>query len=376
MNSHRVNPVVLFGLALLGICLLYLSVGNVTKVSDKLNDSSVFRAIIQCTDIEDGVDCFKQNRMALIKELRMKTVIGQQQWENCLDIIGDNSDINILLNIQKCYHQSDLLDNYNQGDTRMLIIAITMSLLIQVFIAFHLILNYVIKNSDLDDKKIQVNRLESGVTNLKTDLQGLETQHKDLVATQNSDIKNILGRLSRGGDIRRELEFIKRCFMQLNNELNQFKIEYFAKNNNDFLILPPTNSLRSPLEETSFNLGVHSSKLKNSDLTSKKNTLYLTAHLPSFSQDNLVSNNNSNINHDCDKENENNSNKGFDILSAEGRNQLKRYVQSRLRYRDLVKESNGKVLKRIFLPGRGWISAKKLEEEEHEFGSDGFIVGL
>lgn len=248
MKPYKLNPIVLFGLALVGISLLYFSTGSVTKVSDKLNDSLVFRRIIKCTDIVDGAECFKENKSALIRELKMKTSIGQQQWENCLNIIGDNSDINILLNIQKCYHQSDLLDKHNRGDTKFLVLAITGSLIIQVFIAFHLVLSYAIKNNEVDEGRAQVNRLESGVKGLKVELQELENQHKDLVILHNSDIKNILGRLGKGGDIRRELEFLKRCFMQLNNDFNQFKIEYFAKNNNDFLILPPTNSLASPFD--------------------------------------------------------------------------------------------------------------------------------
>lgn len=48
--------------------------------------------------------------------------------------------------------------------------------------------------------------------------------------------------------------------------------------------------------------------------------------------------------------------------------------QIKLKYQDIVKfDSNNKKLKRIFVPGRGWVALKKLEEEEIEYGSASII---
>lgn len=92
----------------------------------------------------------------------------------------------------------------------------------------------------------------------------------------------------------------------------------------------------------------------------------------SYVKENLNSSVNSYLG--CIKKEE--TNDGSQILKPVDQNQADSCTSGnpQIRYRDLVKsDCNNKPFKRLFVPGRGWISLRKLEEEEKKYGSMSFV---
>lgn len=381
MILGKVNPVIMAGLSVVGCMLLFVTTGTKVTENSQLNQSLVFQKILECTDIVDGNSCFKDNKQQLIDEFYLKNKFAHDQWESCINVIGDNSDINILLNIQKCYHQADLVSKITDNGAKYLMIVLGINMLIQVIVAIHIIIGYAIRNSDHNDQIRTVAHVKEAVKTLDRQVNVTIEKVSNLEIQYTAAIKNVMGRLNRGGDIKRELEFLRSNYYEFNNEMNKFKIEFFSKIGRDFFVLPPTASPGTT--PTSIPSSINSNPgpisgtgpIVSRPIAGKpqKSTEIFTP--PKKSSRSIVGGAKS------EPKASENIPPRFDILTASGRELFKHYLQNQnqnqpLKYKDVnrIDPATTKRYKRVFIRNRGWVSLKQLESEETQYGLNNVIV--
>lgn len=287
----------------------------------------------------------------------MNNPMAQTEWQSCMEVIGFNSDINLLLNIQKCYHLGDLLQQTNPAKTPdpRLSWILTVNLIVQAVIACHAFLSYNKDTHELDQTKQMIIGCEKVITSIEE--RGCQ-QAQSIRALQlqvHSDIKNIMGRLNKGGDIRRDIETLKHTYYEWNQDLNQFKLDFYSRTGRDCLLVPPSSpTLRPSRPSLARNNQLHRQCATQTAISTEQG---------------LVTNPTDGVNSD-----ENDSPTG---LAGGESDPLQKTPMGTtgIRYKDISKinPTSDKPYKRVFVPNRGWISLKQLQTEEKAYGPEGII---
>ncbi|CAH6722317.1 hypothetical protein CLIB1444_09S00892 [[Candida] jaroonii] len=382
------KPLTIFGLTVISCGFFYWSNFRTFQSSIDFNESIIFQRIIECSDIVDGNLCFKENKDDLLKEVKFNNFVANKQWNECLTMVNEQSDLNLLLNIQKCFHQSDLIDKLNhQGNKIQLFLAMA-SIAIQLFISIQFMINHSFKNHETT---LTIERLRELSFSVEDLIKKVGNHYNEFVQARtklNSDIKQTTSRLNKGGDYYRYNEILKENVIILNNEFNNFKIEFFTKFNKDFVILPPKiNTFSSPMmkfntgqhhskSSTSPKVRSHQSKEPNRNFDKENNIPNPMVSMPNHKASSTVSDSSS-IPAKVNQQN-------FDITTQQGREQLKKIIEvtrkeknqlTGLKYSDVIKvDKHEKKFKRVFIPQRGWVPVKRLEAEELHHGSNALVI--
>lgn len=393
----KLSPTALIGINLIGIVLYYwANYSNTTDYHD-LSKSSAFKRIIECSDLIDGNNCFQDNKMNLLGEIGFNSKLANQQFNDCINMIGMQNDINLMLSIQKCYHQSNLIDNMGIGETTLNKLSIILSLAIQIFVCVYLIINHLVKHQQHQLESFKIKTIIHELDELNQRNQSLEQNLKQLKISINSDYKNLQGRLNKGGDVKTDMEGFKQNLILLNGEFNQFKIDFFTRIGKEFMIIPPKNGLPiSPYQNLSYsafptNLAQYCATTKTfsphkksefNNVKCNNETLHKetkSGGKPRFTKtpSNIEGTTHNHQTYEEDPENkaddkENYDN--FDITTQNGRDQLKTFLTGKLKYNEIRKlDNNNQPYKRVYIPSRGWVLMKKFEAEEMKYGVNEFI---
>lgn len=346
-------------------------------------------------------------------------------------MVSDNAnDLAVLLNIQTCYHQADILDravdfnNSSTGASWFVITGVMISLFIQVIVAIHSIVTFIFRNRDFEHLGRNIRYLGDNFEILDEKQVELYSTVSTLIGTIKSETRNLHGRLNRGGDVRREIESISENLEKTIIDFSQLKSYFYSSCGPTAAILPPPaveNSAyykklpqgRKPHNtyknnensKTDYKSTVHKS---TGELDSTRLNLSTVAAKPQVGSG-IATDSNQNEN---SEPNGTDLSKSFDISTSQGREKWKKYIREQLiktrptqlpsipsnsssvlkqidinhlrnendpkvlniRYQDVLKrDQNNNKFRRIFILGRGWVSSKKLEEEELKFGPSSFI---
>lgn len=345
-------------------------------------------------------------------------------------MVSENAnDLAVLLNIQTCYHQADILDRAvefngaSTGSSWFVITGVVISLFIQVFIAFHSIATFIFRNRDFEHLGRNIRYLGDNFEILNEKQVELYSTVSSLIGTIKSETRNLHGRLNRGGDVRREIETISDNLEKTIIDFSQLKGYLYSSCGPTAAILPPL-----PIENSAYykklsqgrkvqcsyknnenskadnKTNVHKSTEETNNSNSKLSTLAANSKVDSSIAIGPTRNENTDGS---------NISKSFDISTTEGREKWKKYIREQLvkpkfsqpsnvpcngnsnsvlkqidmnhlnendskvlniRYQDVLKrDQNNNKFRRIFILGRGWVSSKKLEQEETKFGPSSFI---
>lgn len=341
-----------------------------------------------------------------------------------------------MVNIQTCYHQADILDRAvefnasSSGSSWFVITGVLISLFIQVFIAIHSIVTFIFRNRDLEHYGTNIRHLADNFEILNEKQLEIYNTVSSLIGTIKSETRNLQGRLNRGGDVRREIEYVSENVDSIMNDFNHLKGYIYSSCGPTAAILPPP-SLKSsniykkvPQANESYNTKCKSmSEFYNNDKY-EKNDRSSNFFKPNSTKENRSRTSNitslpdilnsepmpSIPGHQAANNQNEDMKSSFDISTTEGRVKWKEYIKDQLvkskeskppvgnyisvlksintnqissentqgsidvRYQDIVKsDQNNKRFRRIFILGRGWVSLKKLEEEEQRYGSASLV---
>ncbi|CUM50394.1 uncharacterized protein AC631_01768 [Debaryomyces fabryi] len=346
-------------------------------------------------------------------------------------MVSDNAnDLAVLLNIQTCYHQADILDravDFNTsstGSSWFVITGVIISLFIQVIVAIHSIVTFIFRNRDFEHLGRNIRYLGDNFEILNEKQVELYSTVSSLIGTIKSETRNLHGRLNRGGDVRREIESISENLEKTTIDFSQLKGYFYSSCGPTAAILPPLPAENSayykklPQGRKAHNSykNNENSKTDNKPTVHKSTGEAVNTHLklstvvdnPKAASD-IVIDSTQNENSDA---NGTDFSKSFDISTTEGREKWKKYIREQLikskstqsptvasncnsvlkqidinhlrvendpkvlniRYQDVLKrDQNNNKFRRIFILGRGWVSSRKLEQEELKFGPSSFI---
>ncbi|WEJ93201.1 hypothetical protein PSN45_000662 [Yamadazyma tenuis] len=405
---YRPNSWIAFTAVIVAVWCLYISQTQNRTPHNNLIASSVFNKIVQCTDLLDGVYCLIENKRSLKAEIQLDSPQAQAQWETCLDIIGNTSDINLLLNIQSCYHTSVLSDKSSSPSISAF--AVIISVILQILVGAHVIFDVLASQKNANDQGQAITAVSRRVDKCNEEIESLSSTTKQLQTDQYSNVRNIQGRLTKGGDIRQDIDILKQSYVLLAADVNNIKVAFLAnvgsrvydectnENLDDWrrdqdrdrsLEYLQNTKLQSatPLPENSPKFyfvpdcSPHPQGSKdvlvpdlNSTIQNKENQPHYNSGIKSNGEVKEKNHTHPKLPHGVDKVN-------FDILTPEGRETLKTFIENKsqvnqkIRYRDLAYFKNGQRLKRIMVPNRGWVSGSKLQKEGEKYGSDSYVLG-
>ncbi|ODQ81551.1 hypothetical protein BABINDRAFT_57997 [Babjeviella inositovora NRRL Y-12698] len=403
VHIYGIHPLIVFLLALVGGYAFFVSIFTLAPFNAgapifQLAKSQAFAAIVECTDTANGVGCFSKHRGALKKEARGKlSVISQAQIEDCLDLASKNAnDLALILNIQTCFHQADILERATQFNRTSnthswwSIIGVSISLFIQVFIALHGFITFVLRSKETEKQNTTIRNLAENAEHMNEKQISIYKSVSSLTSSVNSETKNLQGRLNKGGDVRRELERVSLGVAENFEDIQKLK------------------SLVAVVEEEDENSRIAKKWVSSGNRWSypasslspaiPKNFGGLSERLENIPQ--LIQN--SQDRNGCEVNNGTSSHpllaklgdRVFDLASPKGIEEWRNYVRNMPKSkspRSVPKTSNpprvpfaigeftsalsrgeihikkynkaGQPHRRLFLPGRGWITAKRLEEE-------------
>lgn len=323
-------------------------------------------------------------------------------------LTGTDNDLTILMNIQKCFHQADILERaveFNRtspGTSWVVIVCVIISLFIQGFIAMHSVATFIFRNRDYEYQERNIRKLGDNFEILNDKQIELYDTVTSLIGTIKSETRNLQGRLNRGGDVRREIENISDNLEKTIIEFSQMKAYVYSSCGPTAAILPPQIENSGYYRKTQNKKPNISSKVENYS----KFTKLAVEQVSSVKESADYS-----IPIESAFAKENCNGKSFDISTTEGREKWKVYIKEQLKekpkvvvtpransggvlkaidtnyvgedndskvleikYEDVLRrDQNNKKFRRIFVLGRGWVSSKKLEEEELKFGSSSYI---
>lgn len=269
--------------------------------------------------------------------------------------MGSNAhDVALLLNIQTCYHQADVLDRaveFNQttgaGTSWGMIAGLILNVFIQLLISVHLLVNYLVqsKSEEVVDNKFKIVFDSIGSLNQKTaDLDGS-------VAHQRSETRYLLARLN-SGDVKKD---ISNTIYNLNNLVTQFNYlksyiyneQQQQQQQQQFAILPTPSPQTSVAPAAP---AAPSPKSPSFDITCTAGRTQLKNYLK-------LKSSNCNLGPTSTKEN-------VEELPQLRYNEIKKYGPDNQKF------------KRVFIPRRGWVAMRRFEEEAALYGGDSYIKGL
>ncbi|ODV67783.1 hypothetical protein HYPBUDRAFT_107183 [Hyphopichia burtonii NRRL Y-1933] len=303
--------------------------------------------------------------------------LSQVQLEGCLDTVSKNpNDLTLLLNVQTCFHQSDLLDRaieFNQtssGNSWFVITGVIVSIFIQLFISIHSFITFIFKDKHNSMVSKEVNYLKESFAFINNKFNQLLEDLKNLIITENSDMKNLQGRLNKNGDIRREIDNLFCKVNDLVDESNQMKNFIYSNLNEKsttIAILPPKELPKpSPKpKEPSFDISTAQGRAKWKEYINKSMQSKSMQDKPG--QKPMQKPMQKPIQKPIQKPLQNNKIlTSIDAKNHENENHP-------LRYCDVAKYGDNKKFKRVFIPARGWVSMKQFELEESIHGSSSMV---
>ncbi|CAK7902387.1 hypothetical protein CAAN1_07S02454 [[Candida] anglica] len=324
------------------------------------------------------------------------------------------NDLALLLNIQTCFHQADILDRaleFNKKSPKTsiwVVIGITTSLVIQGFVAIQQIVGYMFV--DQEDSKVKSNyqKLSNNFDLLNERYIRIEQELEDLTLKMNSETKNVQGRLNRGGDVRREIDLLSNSTKNLKESLDKVNYCLFSGKSITTALIPP--SYNKSNDGTGIGIEIRSSSIvtgsasefndenkmsspaevwKSYDEKYKYSTSKVMNITDNQTNQNFETSNSNFVKSRSLKSSEINilpndvikSSFKESILKAINTNKMGKEVKKDatnikekdtkiVRYDELSrKDSSGRAYKRIFVPGRGWVPRKTIEIEEKKYGT-------
>lgn len=252
----------------------------------------------------------------------------------------------LLLNIQTCYHQADVLDRaveFNQttgaGTSWGMIAGLILNVFIQLLISVHLLVNYLVqsKSEEVVDNKFKIVFDSIGSLNQKAaDLDGS-------VAHQRSETRYLLARLN-SGDVKKDISTTIYNLNSLVTQFNYLKSYIYNEQQQQFAIVP------TPSPQTPAAPAAPSPKSPSFDITCTAGRTQLKNYLK-------LKSSNCNLGTTSTKEN-------VEELPQLRYNEIKKYAPDNLKF------------KRVFIPRRGWVAMRRFEEEAALYGGDSYVKGL
>lgn len=351
----------------------------------RLAQSKLFSSIVRCADQEEGIKCFDEYRDKLINESQVDRISPESLnlLIGCFKTLSDNSnDLILLLKIQECYHQVDKVEAYHRfsGGTTLARwrLAINGFLIAQVLVLIYYTINHAITSKEVQSLKSSFKTTNAAINSILPRISAIENQIIKLNVKIRSEISNVQARLNKGGNIRKELDLIRILLinskslppMDSTNNLQDYKEnlgshilkEKISKreDQNQTGQAIKGNVMKQQVEEHPHviaKLGGHSFDLNSPEgLARWRSYCQKTVPTTEIKLDTdqlsaLSSALDSNVILSLPD----------DLLSASNENQ-KPFSPST---KELIPKlnKNGKPYRRTFVPGRGWISTKKLNEE-------------
>ncbi|ANZ73827.1 BA75_00053T0 [Komagataella pastoris] len=248
----ELNPFVVLILGLLAAATLGMSTierksFRTGPMRFQLSSSPTFEKILQCSEIESASVCFDKHRKNLLKESGpFLSPFGEPQLQTCLSIASKNpNDISLLLNLQTCYHQVDIIERATEFSYALpktswwTTMGIFLSISMQLFVAVHSFVVFVMRKREFSDIHDSIHRLnQDNYLRLEKERE-LNSYLGSVSINTNSELAKLKSKVSDTENVSLELKKLEENLALLKKQVyysNTRLLEAISKQEREFVL--------------------------------------------------------------------------------------------------------------------------------------------
>ncbi|AOA63332.1 Hypothetical protein PAS_chr3_0064 [Komagataella phaffii GS115] len=248
----ELNPFVVLILGLLAAATLGMSTierksFRTGPMRFQLSSSPTFEKILQCSEIESASVCFDKHRKNLLKESGpFLSPFGEPQLQTCLSIASKNpNDISLLLNLQTCYHQVDIIERATEFSYALpktswwTTIGIFLSISMQLFVAIHSFVVFVMRKREFSIIHDSIHRLtQDNYLRLEKERE-LNSYLSSVSINTNSELAKLKSKVSESENVPLEVRKLEENLASLKKQVyysNTRMLEAMSKQEREFVL--------------------------------------------------------------------------------------------------------------------------------------------